>query len=51
MSKNRNQHLKIPLIKLTWKHIYLIIFVILAFRLDANSISSLLQWIMDKYSR
>lgn len=50
MDKNKRLYIKIPIPELNWKHICLIILIILAFRLDSNKVSNLLQWIMNKFS-
>lgn len=49
MKKNKNKILKIPTPDLSWKHVWLIILVILAFRLDTESVSHFIQWILNKF--
>lgn len=49
MGKNKNELIKIPIIKLRWNHIWFVVLIILAFRLDANSVAHIFEWIINKF--
>jgi hypothetical protein len=50
MKKNKKKYMKIPILKLRWNHIWLVVLVILAFRLDANGIAHFPERILNKFS-
>lgn len=49
MGKNKNKTLNIPIPTLSWRLICLIVLVILAFRLEAESVSHFFEWILNKF--
>jgi len=47
--EEKKEAIKTPIIKLTWMQIWFVLLVLLAIRLDANSVASFFECIMNKF--